>query len=429
MEPGQQSNRKRAVRQDVSREPERWIPIDRNLTASASWTIRPLPPLIAEPVEEEQAPVQEVAEPSESVAPKVARAPAAPRTETVPVRVARRRRRFSPHLATSLMVVLLAGGLGAGVTVILWPDAGSVERAQPPPRVDGAKSGDAAKAAPKHGGGDPVVVAAGDIACDPSASTFEDGFGTPKRCRQAYTADLVQKLEPDAVLVLGDIQYEDGQYRKYMMSYDPTWGRFKQISYPTPATKHDRFGEGGYRRYWGARAGPQGSHWYSIDIGDWHVVSLNSNCRRVGSCDPGSPQERWLRADLAANRAPCTLAFWHEPRFSSSKEAALKMKPIWQALSHFGAELVLSGDAHNYERFRPQDAAGRLDRRRGIRQFVVGTGGKSLVRFQKRSAGSVVQNGTTFGVLRLTLHPTRYDWQFVPEPESPFIDTGSAACH
>jgi hypothetical protein len=149
----------------------------------------------------------------------------------------------------------------------------------------------------------------------------------------------------------------------------------------------------------------------------------------VGSCDPGSPQERWLRADLAAHRAACTLAFWHEPRFSSSKEAALKMKPIWRALSDFGAELVLSSDAHNYERFRPQDAAGRLDRRRGIRQFVVGTGGKSLVPFQKRRAGSLAQNGTTFGVLRLTLHPKRYDWQFVPEPESSFIDTGSAACH
>jgi hypothetical protein len=412
----------------VSNEPERWIPIDRNLTSSASWATRPLPSLIAEPVEEAQKPVQEIAEPSKPAAPKAPRAPARAQTETVRVREARPRRRLSPYFAASLIVVLLAGGLGAGVTVVLLPHAGSVEQAQPPPRVRGTTPEGAAKAAPKHHGGDPVVVAAGDIACDPMASTFEEGFGTPKRCRQAYTADLVRTLEPDAVLVLGDVQYEDGQYRKYMKSYDPTWGRFKRISYPTPATKHDRFGEGGYRRYWGARAGPEGSHWYSFSIGDWHVVSLNSNCRRVGSCDSGSPQERWLRADLAAHKAACTLAFWHEPRFSSSKDPAFKMNPIWQALSDFGAELVLSGDAHNYERFRPQDAAGRRDRR-GIRQFVVGTGGKSLVPFQKRTVGSLARSDTTFGVLKLTLHPRRYDWRFVPEPESPFSDAGSAACH
>jgi acid phosphatase type 7 len=413
----------------VSSEPERWSPIDRDLTSSASWTIRPLPPLIAEPVEEAEKPVQKIAEPSEPAAAKAPRAPAAAQTRTVPARVARPRRRFSPHLATSLMVVLLAGGLGAGVTIALLPDAGSVERAEPPPRVQEAKPEDSMTAAGKRPRGDPVVVAAGDIACDPLASSFEDGFGTPKRCRQAYTADLIGELKPNAVLVLGDVQYEDGQYRKYMKSYDPTWGRFKRITYPTPATKHDRFGEGGYRRYWGARAGPKGSHWYSFSVGEWHVVSLNSNCPPVGSCDPGSRQERWLRADLATHRAACTLAFWHEPRFSSSQEATREMKPIWQALSDFGAEVVLSGDAHNYERFRPQDAAGRLDRRRGIRQFVVGTGGKSLAPFQKRSAGSLIQNDTAFGVLKLTLHPKRYDWQFVPEPESSFVDVGSAACH
>jgi acid phosphatase type 7 len=274
-----------------------------------------------------------------------------------------------------------------------------------------------------------VAVAAGDIACDPLASTFKGGFGTSTRCRQGATAELVASLKPDAVFVLGDIQYEDGRYWKYMRSYDPSWGRFKRISHPTPGS-HDG-GGGGYRRYWGARAGPDGSHWYSFDVGAWHVVSLTSNCGGIGGCESGSPQERWLRADLAAHPAACTLAFWHEPRFSSSNRAASEMGAIWQALFDFGAELVLSGDAHNYERFRPQDPAGHLDPRRGIRQFVVGTGGASLDPFEERRRGSVVRNGTTFGVLKLTLHPKRYDWRFVDEAGSlsSFTDAGSASCH
>jgi acid phosphatase type 7 len=300
-----------------------------------------------------------------------------------------------------------------------------VGRALPEARV--AKPRAKTRPSTERPGHDPVAVAAGDIACDPLASTFKAGFGTSKRCRQGATADLVASLKPDAVFVLGDIQYEDGRYWKYMRSYDPSWGRFKRISHPTPGS-HDG-GGGGYRRYWGARAGTDGSHWYSFDIGAWHVVSLDSNCGKVGGCESGSPQEQWLRADLAAHPAACTLAFWHEPRFSSSKRAASNMDAIWQALSDFGAELVLSGDAHNYERFRPQDAAGHRDPRRGISQFVVGTGGASLHPFEKRSAGSVVRNGRTFGVLKLTLHPKRYEWRFVGEAGSSFTDAGSASCH
>ncbi|MGH3091368.1 MAG: hypothetical protein ACRDOG_03430, partial [Gaiellaceae bacterium] len=276
--------------------------------------------------------------------------------------------------------------------------------------------------------GDPVLVAAGDIACDPLSKSFERGFGTATRCRQAHTAALVESLEPDAVLVLGDVQYEDGRYRKYLQSYHPSWGRFKEITYPTPAGEHDQFGAGGYRRYWGSRARPAGSLWYSFDVGDWHIVSLNSNCPGISRCDPGSPQEQWLRADLAANSTACTLAFWHEPRYSSARDEAPKMEPIWQALYEAGAELVLSGDGHTYERFQPMDAVGRVDPDRGIRQFVVGTGGKSLEPFEARAAGSRVRNATTFGVLQLTLHPRSYDWRFVPEPGGEFTDSGSADC-
>jgi acid phosphatase type 7 len=275
---------------------------------------------------------------------------------------------------------------------------------------------------------DPVVVAAGDIACDPLAKSFEAGEGTPERCRQGHTAALVEALEPDAVLALGDLQYEYGRYRKYQQSYHPSWGRFREITHPAPGGEEDGPGRSGYRRYWGARAAPAGLLWYSFDVGGWHVVSLNSNCPGVSSCDAGSPQEQWLRADLAANSKACTLAFWHEPRYSSAGQSATKMTAIWQALYDAGAELVLSGDAHNYERFHPLNPIGGLDQARGIRQFVVGTGGESLRGFRKRLIGSVARNARTFGVLKLTLHKRSYDWRFVPEPGGRFSDSGSAKC-
>lgn len=276
---------------------------------------------------------------------------------------------------------------------------------------------------------DPVVVAAGDIACDPRSRSFENGVGTPTRCRQRFTAALVESLEPHAVLVLGDVQNEDAQLWKYWRSYHPSWGRFKAISYPTPGKEQDRFGGGGYGRYWGSRARPQGSLWYSFDLGGWHIVSLNSNCPGPLGCDAGSAQERWLRADLAASRAACTLAFWHEPRFSSAGQSTPSTEPLWRALYEAGAELVLSGHAQTYERFDPLNPIGGLDQARGIRQFVVGTGGESLRGFRKPLSGSAVRNASTFGVLELTLHKRGYDWRFVPEQGKRFTDAGSASCH
>ena len=277
--------------------------------------------------------------------------------------------------------------------------------------------------------GDPVLVAAGDVACDPRSPSFENGYGTETRCRQRATAALVEGLEPDRVLVLGDVQNEDGRLWKYRRSYHPSWGRFKAISHPAPGKEQDAFGGGGYGRYWGARARPQGALWYSFDLGGWHIVSLDSNCPGALACDAGSLQERWLRADLAASPAACTLAVWHEPRFSSAGQSKPGTAPLWQALHDAGAELVLSGHAQNYERFDPLDAAGRLDRARGIRQFVVGTGGESLQPFRGRVAGSAARSSTTFGVLQLTLHPRGYDWRFVTEQGKRFTDAGSASCH
>lgn len=276
---------------------------------------------------------------------------------------------------------------------------------------------------------DPVLVAAGDIACDPETASYNGGIGTAGRCHQRYTAELVEAIEPDAVLVLGDAQYEDARYSKYLQSYDPTWGRFKEISYPTVGRTHDAFGRGGYYRYWGARAGPRGSLWYSFDVGGWHLVSLNSNCLLAGGCDAGSPQERWLRANLAAHKNTCTLAFWSEPLFSSSRPRSLSVQPLWQTLYEFGVEVVLNGDAHNYEVFRPLAPNGARDRRRGIRQFIVGTGGKSLVPFNRVARGSVVREAETFGVLTLRLRRAGYEWEFVPEREGAFTDAGSDTCH
>jgi hypothetical protein len=274
---------------------------------------------------------------------------------------------------------------------------------------------------------DPVVVAAGDVACDPLSGSFEAGLGTETRCRQQATAALVESLEPDRVLVLGDVQNEDARYWKYLKSYHPSWGRFREISRPAPGKEEDRYGGGGYRRYWGARARPQGTLWYSFDVGGWHIVSLDSNCPGPLSCDAGSSQEQWLRADLAAHPAACTIAFWHEPRFSSGGESTLSTEPLWQALYDAGAELVLSGHAQNYERFAPLNAAGGLDRGRGIRQFVVGTGGEKLAPFRKLVPGSLIRNARTFGVLVLRLHPRSYDWRFVSE-RGRFTDAGSADC-
>jgi hypothetical protein len=276
---------------------------------------------------------------------------------------------------------------------------------------------------------DRVLVAAGDIACDPETPSYNGGLGTARRCHHLRTGQLVEAIEPDVVLVLGDAQYEDARYSKYLQSYDPTWGRFKEITYPTVGRAHDAFGRGGYYRYWGERAGPRGSLWYSFDRGGWHLVSLNSNCVLAGGCDAGSPQELWLRADLAASQRECTLAFWSEPLFSSSRPRSLSLEPLWQTLYEFGVEIVLNGDAHNYERFRPLAPNGARDPRRGIRQFIVGTGGKSHVPFDRVARGSLVRDAETFGVLTLRLRQAGYEWEFVPEEEGGFTDAGSGTCH
>ena len=285
---------------------------------------------------------------------------------------------------------------------------------------------------------DPVIGAAGDIACDPASKNFNGGLGTKSACREKYTSDLLVNTGLSAVLAVGDVQYECGGYQPFLQSYDPSWGRVKSITHPIPGdhdydttggTDCDTTGKAsGYFTYFGAAAGDPTKGYYSFDVGTWHVVALNTNCVQVGGCKAESPQESWLRADLAAHPDQCTLAFWHQPRFSSTKDYP-NPGPFYQDLVDAGADAVLVGNQHYYERLAPLNNAGTYDPVSGVREFIVGTGGKSMQTLPgTRRVGSEVL-AKTFGVLRLSLHANSYDWQFVPAAGQTFTDSGSAYCH
>ena len=279
------------------------------------------------------------------------------------------------------------------------------------------------------------LVAAGDIACDPQMSKFNHGEGTRTWCRQKATSDLAIALKPDAVLALGDNQYENGTLEKFRASYDPSWGRLKSLTYATPGNhEYHISGAADYFAYFGERAGDPKKGYYSFDLGAWHIISLNSNCVHVG-CEKSSPQERWLREDLKKNTGKCTLAFWHAPRFSSGLHGdSAETAAFWSDLYKAGADVVLTGHDHDYERFAPQTPAGILDKDHGIRQFVVGTGGKNQRGFLRhvarhRNPNSEVRHTGAFGVLELNLRPDGYDWFFVAEHTEGFSDSGSGQCH
>jgi chitodextrinase len=287
---------------------------------------------------------------------------------------------------------------------------------------------------------DPVIAAAGDIACDPANSKFNGGAGKSDGCRQKYTADLIVGQGYSAVLALGDNQYYCGGYNAFLQSYDKSWGRVKSITYPAVGN-HEYLtsggtdcnsanaGANGHFTYFGAAAGLPGQGYYSFDIGAWHLVMLNSSCSQAGGCGATSPQGKWLRADLAAHTNICTLAFWHIPLFSSGGRASSNSKSFWDALYAADADVVLAGHDHIYERFAPQTPSGAADPVRGIREFVVGTGGSNWTSIASVKPNSEVRNDRSFGILRLTLHPTSYDWQFVPAAGSTFTDSGTTQCH
>lgn len=271
-----------------------------------------------------------------------------------------------------------------------------------------------------------VVVAAGDIACPAERPV------TDRTCQHRATADLIAGLRPDAVLALGDLQYEKGELADFQSSYGPTWGRFAEITYPAPGNHEYRTaGAAGYFDYFGLRAGKPDAGWYSVDIAGWHVVVLNSECEQIGGCGRDSDQRRWLIEDLAANPTRCSLAVWHQARFSSGEKHGdnREYSQLWQDLQDANAELVLNGHDHTYERFGPQRADGTADPKRGVVAFVVGTGGKELRGFGPPRSNSIVRSDATFGVLELTLRSEGYSWRFVGLPGSTFSDEGSAACH
>ena len=288
--------------------------------------------------------------------------------------------------------------------------------------------------------GDPVIVAAGDIACDPSTSSFNGGNGTSDSCRQRYTANLITSINPVAVLPLGDNQYYCGGLSAFQQSYALSWGGFLPITHPSVGNHEyltsggtgcnsGNAGANGYFSYYGAAAGQRGQGYYSYDVGTWHVIALNSNCGDAGGCSTSSPQGQWLAADLAAHRTACTLAYWHIPLFSSGGRASSNSRPLWQQLYNADADLILSAHDHIYERFAPLTPTGAVDNVRGIREFIVGTGGANHTSLASTAAHSEVRNASTYGVLKLTLHPTSYDWQFVPEAGQTFTDSGTTNCH
>ena len=264
-----------------------------------------------------------------------------------------------------------------------------------------------------------VLVGAGDIAsCDDLAGA-------------KATADLIEHI-PGTVFAAGDLAYPDGSDEQFAKCYGPTWGRFKDRTRPAPGNHEYHNGGSGYAHFFGASAGDPQKEYYSYDLGAWHIVVLNSECTAVGGCGPGSPQATWLREDLGAHPSKCTLAYWHKPLFSSGAAHGNdpEVKPFWDLLYAADADVVIAGHDHDYERFAPQDPEGKPDPKRGIREFVVGTGGKNSHRkFASPQPNSEVRNADTFGVLKLTLDATGYEWEFVPEAGKSFTDRGHGTCH
>jgi Calcineurin-like phosphoesterase len=260
---------------------------------------------------------------------------------------------------------------------------------------------------------DPVVVAAGDIA--------EAGG------HHRQTSDRVLELDPDAVLLLGDSQYLSGELDEYRRHYGPTWGRFKARTRPAPGNHEYRTpGAAGYFTYFAKQAKPRGHSYYSFDLGSWHLIALNSSIDH----GPRSAQARWLRADLVATAKRCLLAYWHYPRFSSGAHQGNhpSVAAFWNDLYDAGADLVLSGHEHSYERFARQTPRAKADRR-GLRQFVVGTGGVGLLGFAAPKPNSQVRIGDAHGVLKLVLHPASYEWRFISEDGAVLDRGGPVACH
>ena len=319
--------------------------------------------------------------------------------------------RRQDHLIAA--VVALAVGLAVGL--VGCPDgpdgpAGSPSAptaVTPPP----ATTAPVETPAPPPPPPDEVFVGAGDIA--------QCGGG-----HSEATARLLDAI-PGTVFTVGDNVYPKGTAENYVQCYGPTWGRHKDRTAPTIGNHDWQEASGGaYFAYFGPSAGPPGRGYYSFELGAWHIISLNSQIAAA----PGSPQYEWLKSDLAASAAECTLAMWHHPLFSSGTNGNQpQMRDAWRLLHKHGADIVLNGHEHVYERFAPQDADGRATPG-GIREFIVGTGGYSLYDLARTQPNSEAWENRTWGVLKLVLKSGAYDWQFIPIAGQAYRDSGTGRC-
>jgi len=286
-----------------------------------------------------------------------------------------------------------------------------------------------------------ILIGAGDIekcggdgakqTAEEIEEIIEHLTGAPDTLGAPDTQGTPEGVGVVGIFTAGDNSNDSGTLDEYKC-FEPDWGRFKERIHPAVGN-HDYFTPlaEGYYNYFGAAAGDPTKGYYSFNLGAWHIVMLNSNCDQVGGCNAGSPQESWLEADLATYPARCTLAVWHEPLFISGDDNATFMRSFWQDLYDADAEIVVSGHQHQYERFAPQDTNGNLDLARGLREFVVGTGGGilelSVTTGIRRNSKILISQ--ELGVIEFTLHPTSYEWQFIPVDPHAKADAGQGDCH
>ena len=299
--------------------------------------------------------------------------------------------------------------------------------ASPEPR-----SGEASRNAARRGTADVRVIAAGDVGCDPTEPAYNDGAGSGFQCRMRATSDLwVGDDTVDAVLGIGDLQEESGTLEEYREVYRPTWGRGKEITFPAIGN-HDYKtpGAAGYFAYWKSQADPvrEDSAWYSFDLGTWHLLTLDSNCREVG-CGSTSAQGEWLARDLRRNEARCTLAYFHHPALASTGTGVMSIPTsvsFLKRLHRSGVDVLLVAHHHAYERFAPLDGSLAVDAAHGVRQFVVGTGGASTAPQTHVAPHSRVRVRAP-GVLDLRLRDGSYRWRFLTIAGE-VADRGTADC-